>query len=152
MKNLLQQVKMRKKNKDKRGISEIIGYVLLIVGAVAMGAIVFSWLKTYIPTEKLECPDDVSLFVKESSCVIDTSTLITTLNLNLNLKNNGKFNIDGYFIRGALSGEEQATQDLSEYLSSGGTIEGGEIRFCSDGISCVDDNPFAPNSPEFSSI
>jgi len=149
---------MRKRNKNKRtskqffnfgvlknrkGVSVMIGYVLLISAAIVMGAVVYQWLKTYIPKEPLECPDGVALFIKESSCTSDPINPSLKI-LSLTLKNNGKFNLDGYFIRGAMTGEEQATRDLSEYMITGGTNDDGEIRF-----DYTTENSFSPNN-EFS--
>ena len=90
----------------------MVGYVLLIVFAVVMGAIVFAWLKTYVPAEALNCPDGSSVFVNEAT--FDNSTSI----LNLSLRNNGRFDIAGYFIHiSNSSGEELPTIDLSPYLN-----------------------------------
>jgi hypothetical protein len=96
--------------KNKRGISIMVGYVLLITGAIIMGVVVYSWLRTYVPTETLECPDGVSVFLNDYSYDCDSGTLSITL------KNNGRFNIAGYFIYGRENqNEELATIDLSDY-------------------------------------
>jgi len=97
---------------SKKGISIMIGYVLLISSAVFMGAIVYHWMSTYVPKEVLECDDGVSLSIEDFSCSVTE--------LNLLLKNNGRFNIDGYFIRATnASLQETATIDISEYNSLG---------------------------------
>ena len=94
----------------KRGVSPIIGYVLLIVFAIVLGVIVYNWMRTYVPQGNLECPDGTSLFVKDYSC--------NNLTLNITLKNNGKFNVGGYFIYAATSpGQELATKDISPYVT-----------------------------------
>lgn len=80
------------KKADKRGVSIMIGYVLLVTAAIVMSFIVYSWMKTYIPKEELKCPDDVSLTIGEVQCN-DEKMLVT-------IKNNGLFNIDGYTIKG----------------------------------------------------
>lgn len=103
---------------DKKGISIMIGYVLLISSAIIIGAIVYNWMKTYVPAESIECPDGVSIFINDLNCV--------NSQLNLTLKNNGRFEIDGYFIHATNSStQELATIDLSSY--AGGT--GGMISF-----------------------
>ncbi len=92
----------------------MIGYVLLITFVLVMGAIVYQWMRTYIPRASLECPDGVSIFVEDYQCSADQ--------LNLILKNNGKFSIGGYFIYGATRvGQELATEDLSQKIILGGT-------------------------------
>ena len=101
------------KRKNKKAISPMIGYILLISAAVVMSVIVYTWLKTYIPRAALECPDTTSLLIKNYACdLVDGE-------LNLTIKNNGNFNIAGYFIRIAnVSGQELATVDLSQKLKS----------------------------------
>lgn len=96
--------------KSKKAVSVIVGYVLLITFAVIIGVIVFRWMKTYVPQEDINCPDGVSLFIESYQYDLDTHSLI------LNLKNNGKFNIGGYFIYATDSPEKElATIDISKY-------------------------------------
>jgi len=110
------------KRKKKKAISPMIGYVLLISTAIIMSAIVYVWLKTYIPRAALECPDTTSMFIKEYTC--------SASELNLTLRNNGRFSIAGYFIRVANeSGQELATVDLSSKLEQefGGVVFGNSV-------------------------
>ncbi|MBW6442790.1 hypothetical protein K0A97_03385 [Patescibacteria group bacterium] len=76
---------------DKKGISVIISYVLLIVFAIVISAIVFQWLRSYIPARALECPSGVSIFLKPT---LNTTTEI----LKLEITNTGLFGIEGYFV------------------------------------------------------
>jgi len=118
---------------SRKGISVVIGYVLLITFAIVMGGIIYQWMKTYIPKDSLECDDGVSIFVKEYSC--------NDLELNLTLKNNGRFDVAGYFIHATNdSSQELAVIDLSQDIIKGGDKVGSIIRF-----SLVDDNPMKPN-------
>ena len=102
---------LRQKNpKNKRGASEMIGYILLIVFAVIISVIVYQWLKTYVPKEPLQCSAEISLFIKEAT--------FNSSNLNVTIKNNGKFNVAGYFIHAKNnSSQELPTIDLSNYLN-----------------------------------
>ena len=94
--------------KSKKGISVIIGYVLLITFAVVIGAIIYQWMKTYVPQEELNCPDGASIFIEDYS--YDCAS-----NLTLYLKNNGKFDLGGYIIYATNSpGIDVATIDLSQ--------------------------------------
>ncbi|HEA46494.1 MAG TPA: hypothetical protein ENH99_01810 [Candidatus Pacearchaeota archaeon] len=114
--------------KEKRGISVMVGYVLLIVFAIIIGAIVFQWLRTYVPAQQLECENGVSVFLKNSS--FDEATG----ELNVTIQNNGRFNIAGYFIHATNeTGQELATIELSEYLNTdfGGSKFGGAVLFSS---------------------
>jgi len=38
---------------NKKGISVIIGYLLLVSFAIIISGMVYVWMKTYVPTEKL---------------------------------------------------------------------------------------------------
>ena len=96
--------------KNKRGVSVIIGYVVLITFGIILSIIVYNYLKTFVPTEISDCPDGVSLFIKEYDCVANGT-------LSLTIKNNGRFNVNGYFIRGGDTGSEIATIDLSSNFS-----------------------------------
>ena len=96
---------------DKKGLSIMIGYVLLVAIAIIMSLIVYQFIKTYIPREAMECPDGASIFVKEITynCSADTLEVI--------VKNNGLFSIAGYFIRATTTAEEElATKDLSDLV------------------------------------
>src|SRR3989338_4079370 len=95
--------------KQKRGVSVIIGYVLLVVFAMVISVGVYAWLKTYVPNEPLNCPDGVSLFVKESSFNSSTSVL------SIKIRNNGRFDVADYFIHAANTSPQQIPpSDLSE--------------------------------------
>ena len=106
---------------SKRGISAVIGYVLLIGLAITTGLLVYPWFKSLASEGNLaECPDGTSLYVKEVVCENGL--------LNITLRNNGRFNIAGYFIHGAgNSSDEIATIDLASSLIEewGGKIVSG---------------------------
>lgn len=98
---------------NKKGLSVMIGYVLLVTAVVVMGVLVTQWLRSYVPVEEIECPDNVFIFIKDYT--YDGSEL------SLTLKNNGKFSIAGYFIHATEEeGQELATLDLSQYLNENG--------------------------------
>ncbi|MFH1325153.1 MAG: hypothetical protein ABIH49_00085 [archaeon] len=98
--------------KDKRGISIMIGYVLLISISIVLSIIVYQWIKTYVPTEPVKCADGVSISVSDISCVGNE--------LSITIKNNGRFGVAGYFIYGADDSEQEtASIDLSPYTPFG---------------------------------
>ncbi len=97
--------------KNRRGVSEIIGYILLIAIVVVISIFVYQWLKTYVPQGALTCPDGVSVAVEYNySCTENT--------LSLNVQNEGVFSIAGYFIHASNdSTQEIATIDLTAYYT-----------------------------------
>jgi len=97
----------------------VIGYVLLITFGIILSSIVFNYLRTYVPSDITECPDGVSVFLK------DYSYDCTLNRLNLTIKNNGKFNFEGYFIHGTNSSKEElATIDISKNFDENRSING----------------------------
>lgn len=125
--------------KNRKGLSIVIGYVLLISISLIMSALVFMWLRTYVPKDIVECPEDTSVLIK------DISYNCTDKTLKVTLENNGKFSINGYFIHALnitpVTNEEIATADLSSKLMSGGVIAGNAITFS------LDKNSLTPNEP-----
>lgn len=127
--------------RDKKGVSVMIGYILLITFAVVIAIVVAQWLKTYVPSEGLKCPDGVSLY-------ISNYTNESNENLTLTLVNNGNFNIGGIFIHYSNGSEQDiARYDLSEKLIEEQT---GIVRSF-PGIFFVEgdnDNPFKTGEEE----
>ncbi|PIN89573.1 hypothetical protein COU60_03105 [Candidatus Pacearchaeota archaeon CG10_big_fil_rev_8_21_14_0_10_34_76] len=77
--------------KDKMGVSIMVGYVLLIVMAIGMAGIVYSYLKFYVPSDRAECPEDVNLAIAEASCIGGI--------LSISLENRGLFSVDGAYVK-----------------------------------------------------
>jgi flagellin-like protein len=97
---------------NKRGVSEIIGYILLIAIVVVISIFVYGFLKTFVPQESLTCPDGTSVSVSNFvyNCTMNT--------LNFSLDNSGTFSIAGYFIHASNDSTQQiATLDLTSYYS-----------------------------------
>ncbi|MBN2880415.1 hypothetical protein JXM83_00010 [Candidatus Woesearchaeota archaeon] len=131
-------MKLRKISKEnKRGISAIIGYVLLVTFGLIMAVVAYNYLKTYVPKDLVECPDGTSIFIKDYNCVGNT--------LEITIKNNGKFNYAGYYIHAAnTTAQKIATINLAEYLidsddKNARNVSGSYIMF-----SAIDDNLMIP--------
>lgn len=78
----------------KRGVSEIVSYVLLISITFAIAAIVYSWLMFYVtPSKELRCDDGVALTIRS------ITYNCTNKSLSITLQNRGLFNVDGYMVR-----------------------------------------------------
>lgn len=109
---------------NKKGLSIVIGYILLVSISIAMSVIVFQWIKNYVPTEEVNCPEGTSMFVK--SINYDCTNLI----LNMTIKNNGKFSINGFYIRATnVSNQELATINLASNILAGGKLYEGSVDF-----------------------
>jgi len=105
---------------EKRGISVMIGYVLLVVFILSISAVVYGWLKTYVPGEAIECPDEVSLYITNATY------FTSVLKLNLTIINNGNFKVRGYSIQiQEDENDEFPTLNITEYLDAGSV--GGKL-------------------------
>ena len=131
--------------KDKKGLSIMIGYVLLVVIAIVMSMVVYQWVRTYVPRDAIECPAGTSIFLEEVKYDCSASPKI----LETTVKNNGLFDLAGYFIHATTSPEEElATEDLSGMISSGGFSDSGNsVQFIlgENGLVAVDDETTPDN-------
>jgi FlaG/FlaF family flagellin (archaellin) len=79
---------------NKRGVSELVSYVLLISITFAIAAIVYGWLMFYVtPAKEVKCEEGITLTIR--SLVYNC----TSKSLNMTLQNRGLFNVDGYRVR-----------------------------------------------------
>ena len=123
--------------RNKKAVSPMIGYILLISAAIFMSVIVYAWLKTYVPRAALECPETTSIFIESYTCIPNNQ-------LNITIRNNGNFNVAGYFIRiSNKTGQTLATVDLSSKLQSEfeGITIGNSVLFSKNDPG----NSFTPN-------
>lgn len=84
---------------NKKGVSEMIGYVVLIAIAVSLSIAVFFYLKLYLPDERPECEVDIKLTIDSVSCVWNSPTNPNFVNINLNVTNRGLFKVEGAYIK-----------------------------------------------------
>ena len=109
--------------KDKRGVSVVIGYILLVSIAIIVSILVYQWIRTYVPSETLECQEGVSVSLREYSYDCDLDQL------NLTLRNSGRFNLAGYFIKASNSSSQLIpTIDLSNYTENGDETTGAVLE------------------------
>jgi len=85
--------------KTKKGVSEMVSYVLLVAITIGVSITVYSWLKYQIPNCSETDPD---CFIQKD-CKGDTSIIINgyycdSNGINLTLLNNGRFNISGVIL------------------------------------------------------
>ena len=122
---------LNKKNKmlgnkglNKRAVSEVVAYVLLIVISLSIAGMIYAWLRFYVPGQEQKCPDNVAIVIKEHLCTIEK-------NINITLQNKGLFNLSGFYIyisneTGALPILEPTFKSSSRPLSNS---ERGYILF-----------------------
>ena len=107
---------------EKKGISLMLSYVLLIIIVIAVAIGVYAWLRFWIweiePIE--ECPGRVSLIVQDYEC-FPTEQII-----QIRVENKGLFNISGYAIKGTENKSQEAWFKLEEAGSAyiGEKVEG----------------------------
>ena len=79
------------KTKNKKGISIMVSYVLLVVIAVSLSTLLYAFLKLYVPKEKPECKDGINIAIQDVQCISKT--------LTVTLQNRGRFKISAVYIR-----------------------------------------------------
>ena len=79
---------------NKRGLSELVSYVLLVVIAVGLSVLVYNYLSAYAPKDKPTCNQDISLVIQDSWCKAGSPATI-----NITLLNKGLFKVDAAYIR-----------------------------------------------------
>lgn len=77
---------------DKKAVSLMVSYVILIVITISLSIMVFAWLKIFVGTdEAIECPAGIHLIVKDYNC--------STKELRVTLKNKGRFTVEDFVLR-----------------------------------------------------
>ncbi len=86
-----------KKLTNKKGISVLISYVLLISLALAMAAAAYIFLKPFAekPLPEEACPAGVNIVLEDYNCYDDDGQK----KIDITLKNRGLFNVTGVTIR-----------------------------------------------------
>jgi len=87
---------------NKKALSPVIAYVLLITISIALSGLVFNWLKNYAQgSDTPECPEGISLVIHNYTCTSDNTGTTSTseLALNITIKNKGRRNVTGYALR-----------------------------------------------------
>lgn len=153
----LLSIKMKKNTtkqnrKDKKALSLMIGYVLLIVFAIILGIITYAILKTYVPSQKIECPEGTSLLIENYSCDDDSLTFA--------LNNNGRFDLGGYYILAVDRDSERELKptvalsvfntDIPSPILSGLNIEGVKLGM-KESPFLSEENNFTVNEVEIES-
>lgn len=85
---------IQKKRLNKKAVSLMVSYVLLIVISLSLAGMVYGFLKfkAQLPDE-IKCPEQVALIIKDYSCDADLNII------QIEIQNKGLFNVNGFFIR-----------------------------------------------------
>lgn len=82
--------------KNKRALSDVVAYALLIAITLSLSVLVYNWLEFQFGGEEVEeCPNGVNIVLSSYSCSSGPEGVL----LGLNLKNKGRFNVTGYTVR-----------------------------------------------------
>jgi hypothetical protein len=98
---------------SKKGVSEMVSYVILISITVTLAVIVFMWLKDYgnIVAPKIDCDEGTSMIITGYRCSAGV--------IYLEVKNNGMFSIDGFMLYFSNNSKREATELLYPHPSTG---------------------------------
>ena len=79
---------------DKRAVSLMVAYVLLITIAIALSGMVYTWLKWYVgPAKEIGCDEGTTLVIQSHNYNCDNNLLEMTI------RNKGRFSVDGFVVR-----------------------------------------------------
>lgn len=117
----MQKIKI---NQNKKALSEMVSYILLVVIALGLAAGVFAWLRSQLPAEnEQKCSEDVAITILSYSCDKNNPA---KEQITINIKNTGLFNISGIYARGSYDNNKITTEmlDSPTLLGQGGNLEG----------------------------
>jgi len=85
---------MLKKIKNKKAISLMVSYVILIAIIASISVGVFAWLKIVANVSPvIDCKSGTSVIIEDYQC--STGEELDPAGIEIILKNNGRFNVDG---------------------------------------------------------
>lgn len=134
---------------NKKALSPIIAYVILVTIVISTSLIVYPWLKTYVQPSSFSCPDGVSIYLNQ----IDCTSVDGKYELNLSIKNNGFFSVAGYFIN--FRDEEGKfipwSEESIKFMESTTEVMGGSItqRNMKPGVNFIDANSVTGEQSSF---
>ena len=112
---------------NKRGVSAMVAYVMLISITIALSVLVYNWLSFYVEEDNIpECPSSVDVIIKSYDCV-KTSVAGGDGYLNVTLKNKGLHSVDGFMLR--VNDREGANLGIYVLNDSGGALMPGAEFF-----------------------
>lgn len=109
--------------KHRKGVSEMLSYVLLIMIAVGISVLVYAYLQVQVPKSLATCKEDVSLVLIDYNCTIRTdypSGGKSGVYLSTLLENKGRYTVDAAYVRMGAAGRTTRELALNEYSGSKG--------------------------------
>lgn len=115
--------------RDRRAVSVIVSYVLLITITLTLSVLVYNWLRFYVSDEEVPvCSDNVNIIIKDYDCFPSEYDMDdddwTFGNLQITLKNKGLFGISGFILR--VNDREDAEFGIYTFNESGVALAPGE--------------------------
>ena len=111
-------------SKNKKALSNIVGYVLLISITLSLSVLVYGWLKFYVSEDEVEiCPNGVNIIIRNYECVPSVIGRADGY-LTVTLKNKGLFTVDGYTLR--VHDRPDANFGFYTFDDAGAVIKPGE--------------------------
>ena len=97
---------------NKKGLSLMVSYVLLVILAIGLSIVAYSYLSQIPPSEREECPANTNLIIEDPECLGTENPLggVLEANLSLTFVNRGFFNVSAVFVRIGKSYTEIRTQ------------------------------------------
>jgi hypothetical protein len=116
--------------KDRKGVSLMMGYVLLIVIAIVIAVLVYIFLQLYLPKDRAECRQGITITIDDLECDIANNKL------NIQMTNRGLFTVDRVQIRVGDEGR------IAKDLINGVGVDDYKFRMpCDTGVDPECDNP-----------
>jgi flagellin-like protein len=134
---------------NKKAVSPLIATVLLIAFAVALGALVMNWGKTYTEeqmsytttksNEELECELNVELDIKEIDGQPQIFYSSSSNTLTFILENKGRKDIDSIRIRiTGQDGNDINTTDITDSKIEAGGLYRGSVEYTDNNIDQIE--------------
>ena len=106
---------------NKKGVSLLISYVLLITIAITLSILVYNWLRWYlVEGDVVQCKEGVSLVIQDYECESGDEGWLT-----VTLKNKGRFNVGGYVLK--VHDRGGAEVGVYTFDPEGSAIETGKV-------------------------
>jgi len=119
---------------DKKGVSLVLSYVILILIVLTLAGITYAWLKFRIPKDIKECSEDISLIIKNVDIDSGKREAIITF------QNKGFFTADGVLLRYAKDDYTQISEPINNFEDE----KGNKVSYYTVNINPGDTKTIGP--------